>query len=65
MLLRMKAHFLDLRQKILRCRQQSDEAGKLAHTLERELDALWTSVVEEGLEAMNNRAERALRFAVI
>ena len=42
-----------------------DEAGTLARTLDRELGALWTFVVEEGVEPTNNRAERALRFAVL
>jgi transposase len=46
-------------------RHRQDEAGTLARTLERELSALWTFVVEEGVEATNNRAERALRFAVL
>jgi transposase len=46
-------------------RQRSDEAGKLARTLARELGALWTFMVEEGVEPTNNRAERALRFAVL
>jgi transposase len=46
-------------------RQRRDEAGTLARTLERELGALWTFVVEEGVEPTNNRAERALRFAVL
>jgi transposase len=44
---------------------RSDEAGKFARTLERELGAMWTFVVEEGVEPTNNRAERALRFAVL
>jgi transposase len=42
-----------------------DEAGKFARTLEREMASLWTFVVEEGVEPTNNRAERALRFAVL
>ena len=42
-----------------------DEAGTLARTLERELGALWTFVVEERVEPTNNRAARALRFAVL
>jgi transposase len=42
-----------------------DEAGKLARTLEREMRSLWTFVVEEGVELTNNKAERALRFAVL
>jgi len=46
------------------CARQ-DEAGKFARTLERELGALWTFVVEHGVEPTNNRAERALRFAVL
>jgi transposase len=48
-----------------RYQQRSDEAGTLARTLERELGALWTFVVEEGVEPTNNQAERALRFAVL
>jgi transposase len=46
-------------------RHQHDEAGTFARTLEREMGALWTFVVEEGVEPTNNRAERALRFAVL
>jgi transposase len=46
-------------------RARKDEAGKLARTLERELGALWSFVVEEGVDPTNNRAERALRFAVL
>jgi transposase len=46
-------------------RQRRDEAGTFARTLERELGALWTFVVEAGVEPTNNRAERALRFAVL
>jgi transposase len=44
---------------------RSDEGGKFARTLERELGAMWTFVVEEGVEPTNNWAERALRFAVL
>jgi transposase len=46
-------------------RARPDEAGKCARTLERELGALWTFVVEHGVDPTNNRAERALRFAVL
>jgi transposase len=42
-----------------------DEAGTFARTLEREMAHLWTFVVEESVEPTNNRAERALRFAVL
>jgi transposase len=44
---------------------RQDEAGKFARTLPRELASLWTFVVEQGVEPTNNRAERALRFAVL
>jgi transposase len=51
---------------LLAChRHRRDEAGRFARTLEREMGALWTFVVEEGVEPTNNRAERALRFAVL
>ncbi len=46
-------------------RARKDEAGKLARALERELGALWTFIVEEGVDPTNNRAERALRFATL
>jgi transposase len=46
-------------------RPRRNEAGTFARTLEEELGALWTFVVEEGVEPTNNRAERALRFAVL
>jgi transposase len=46
-------------------RSRQDEAGTFARTLGREMGALWTFVVEEGVEPTNNRAERALRFAVL
>jgi len=46
-------------------RERQDEAGTFARTLEREMGALWTFVVEEGVDPTNNRAERALRFAVL
>ena len=42
-----------------------DEAGTFARTLEREMGALWTFVVAAGVEPTHNRAERALRFAVL
>jgi transposase len=44
-------------------RLRKDEAGTWARTLERELSARWTCVVEAGVEPTHNRAERALRGA--
>jgi transposase len=46
-------------------RLRKAEAGTLARTLEREWGALWTVVVEAGVAPTNNRAERALRCAVL
>jgi transposase len=46
-------------------RTRQDDAGTLARTLERAMASLWTFVVEEGVDPTNNRAERALRFAVL
>ena len=46
-------------------RLRREEAGTFARALDHELGALWTFVVEEGVEPTNNRAERALRPAVI
>ena len=45
-------------------RERQDAAGTFARTLERELGALWTLVVEAGVDPTHNRAERALRVAV-
>jgi transposase len=39
--------------------------GKFARTLEREFGALWTFVLETAVKPTNNRAKRALRFAVL
>jgi transposase len=50
---------------LARHRERDDEAGKLARTLEREMAHLWVFLLEEGVEPTNNRAERALRFAVL
>jgi transposase len=42
-----------------------DEAGRLARLLEAEMASLWVFLLEEGVDPTNNRAERALRFAVL
>src|SRR5438105_1663176 len=44
---------------------RSDEAGRLARRLQREMVSLWVFLVEHGVEAANNRAERMLRFGVL
>jgi transposase len=42
-----------------------DDAGKLARSIAREMESLWVFLDENGVEPTNNRAERALRFAVL
>jgi transposase len=46
-------------------RHRKDEAGKLARHLDAEMGYLWVVLLEEGVDPTNNRAERALRFAVL
>lgn len=42
-----------------------DDAGRLAREILREIDTLWVFLDEAGVDPTNNRAERALRFAVL
>ena len=42
-----------------------DDAGKLARSIAAEIESLWVFLDENGVEPTNNRAERALRFAVL
>jgi transposase len=44
---------------------RADAAGKLARAIQRQRRSLWTFLLVPGVEPTNNRAERALRFAVI
>jgi transposase len=46
-------------------RGRKDEAGRLAKQLDREMANLWVFLLVDGVEPTNNRAERALRFAVL
>jgi transposase len=43
----------------------TDDAGRFARRLLREIDSLWVFLVQHGVESTNNRAERALRFGVL
>jgi transposase len=45
--------------------ERADDAGRLARRLQREMASLWVFLCEHGVEPTNNRAERALRFAVM
>ena len=42
-----------------------DDAGQLARSIAREIESLWVFLDENGVKPTNNRAERALRFAVL
>jgi transposase len=42
-----------------------NDAGYLARSIAREIESLWVFLEEHGVEPTNNRAERALRFAVL
>ena len=44
---------------------RQDDAGRFARRLLREIEHLWTFLVEEGVAPTNNHAERMLRFAVL
>jgi transposase len=48
-----------------RYHERQDEAGRLARRLQREMASLWVFLFEHGVEPTHNRAERALRFAVM
>lgn len=48
-----------------RYHERKDDAGRLARRLQREIASLWVFLSESGVEATHNRAERALRFAVL
>jgi transposase len=50
---------------INRYHNRNDEAGQLVRHLLREMDALWVFLLDHGVETTNNRAERALCFAVL
>lgn len=48
-----------------RYHERANDAGRLARRLQREMAALWLFLREHGVEPTNNRAQRALRFAVM
>jgi transposase len=45
--------------------ERSDDAGRFARRLLREMDSLWVFLSHHGVEPTNNRSERALRFGVL
>jgi transposase len=59
-----RAWYARLCELIDRYHDRKDEAGQLVRHLLREMDSLWVFLLDHGVETTNNRAERALRFAV-
>ena len=45
--------------------ERTEEAGRLGRRVQREMASLWVFLCEHGVDATNNRAERALRFGVL
>lgn len=60
-----RAWYARLCRLIDRYHERSDDAGRLARRLQREMASLWVFLLDHGVEPTNNRAERALRFAVM
>lgn len=59
-----RAWYARLCKLINRYHERSDEAGRFARRLLREMDSLWVFLSHQGVEPTNNRSERALRFGV-
>jgi hypothetical protein len=55
----------DVRATLLSALRDGVDAGRLVRRLLREMDSLWVFLAHHGVEPTNNRAERALRFAVM
>lgn len=46
-------------------KDRKDKAGTFVRSLNKEMEALWLFLEEEGVEPTNNHAERMIRFAVL
>jgi transposase len=60
-----RAWYARLCRLIAQYHDRTDDAGRFARRLLREMDSLWVFLVQHGVEPTNNRAERALRFGVL
>jgi transposase len=58
------AHYMRVVNLLFDHNERTDEAGKLARALVRQLDSLWVFLEVHGADPTNNRAERALRYPV-
>jgi transposase len=60
-----RAWYARLCRLIAQYHDRTDDAGRFARRLLREMDSLWVFLVQHGVEPTNNRAERALRCGVL
>ena len=60
-----RAWYARLCKLITQYHERSDDAGRFARRLLREMDSLWVFLSHQGVEPTNNRGERALRFGVL
>ena len=58
------AHYMRVIKLLFDHQERTDEAGKLARALARQLDSLWVFLEVHGVDPTNNHAERALRYPV-
>lgn len=58
------AHYMRVVTLLFDHNERTDEAGKLARALVRQLDALWVFLEVHGVAPTNNHAERTLRYPV-
>jgi len=58
------AHYMRVVTLLFDHNERTDEAGKLARALVRQLDALWVFLEVHGVDPTNNHAERTLRYPV-
>ena len=59
------AHYMRMVKLLFRHNERSDDAGRLARALLRQLDNLWVYLEHSAVAPTNNLAERLLRFLVI
>jgi transposase len=59
-----RAWYARLCKRINQYHERTDDAGRFARRLLREMDSLWVLLSHQGVEPTNNRSERALRCGV-
>lgn len=59
-----QAHYMRVVKLLFDHNERTDDAGKLARALVRQLDSLWVFLEVHGVDPTNNHAERTLRYPV-